>query len=382
MTLSEVSVVWTKQKKKSTKILSFIRCMMYNGKHIIIGRSYMNARERVFTALERKEPDMVPVLEFVIDPKVAQKADPEAKDTNDFRVRNGMDAVGCSAYFKVLGEENGYVIDEWGVKYKENAEIVKHPVTGPIKTFEDLKKYKPMEPDAEHRFAELKETVKKYKGEMAITFHHRAAFMWSAYLMGLDYLLMSLYVDPDLVEAVMDMVLEINIAIVRRAIREGAEVILLGDDYATNTGPLMSPVMFRQFILPRLQKMVDAVHEEGAYAVKHSDGNLMPIIDMILGTGIDAINPIEPAAGMDIKEIKEKYGASYCIIGNIDCGELLSNKNPEDVELAVKNCIRDAGDGGGYICATSNSVHSSVKPENLLAMINATKKYGKYPLQV
>jgi len=79
----------------------------------------------------------------------------------------------------------------------------------------------------------------------------------------------------------------------------------------------------------------------GAYCIKHSDGNLMKILDMIIETGIDGINPIDPIAGMDIQKIKKMYGGSVCIIGNIDCGNLLTNGTP------APDMIRIFDRGGG-----------------------------------
>jgi uroporphyrinogen decarboxylase len=126
--------------------------------------------------------------------------------------------------------------------------------------------------------------------------------------------------------------------------------------------------------------MVDAIHEEGGKVVKHSDGNLWPILDMIVDTGIDGLNPMEPVAGMDIGQVKRKYGNRVCLVGNIDCSRLLSEGSVEEVEAAVRECIRKASPGGGHIISSSNSIHSSVKAENYLTMITATRKYGKYPI--
>lgn len=342
----------------------------------------MNSRERVIAALTLKQPDRVPVIEFLIHEKIAKMADPEAKDIADFSDRNGMDVVQCVADIRKIWKDGPYCVDEWGVTYKDNGETTLHPIKGPIQSWDDLKAFKPMDPDAPYRLGKLPELVQRYKGKRAICFHHRDSFMWTAYLMGFENLLVSFYDDPDLVETVMDMVLDVNIKIARRAARAGAEIFLLGDDYANNQGPIMSPAIFKRYILPRLKKMVDVIHEEGAYVIKHSDGYLWPLLDMIVDTGVNAINPIDPVAGMDIAEVKQKYGNKVCIVGNIDCGELLTNGSPAQVEEAVKNCIREAAPGGGFMLSSSNCIHSGVKPENLLTMINSTTKYGKYPLSL
>ena len=345
--------------------------------------STMNSAERVFTALRREQPDRVPVLEFVLDAKVAAAAVPGCRDVADCMDRLGMDSVGCGAFFRKVREnaDDSYV-DEWGVVYKSGPEAVDHPIGGPIKTLDDAKDYTPPDPDAPDRLGRLPELVKRYGGKRAICFHHRAAFMWSAYLMNIDAILIGFLDKPDVVEIVMDKVLECNMRIVRRAIRAGAEVVILGDDYAGNHGPLMSPAVFEQFILPRLTKMIDMIHEEGAFCIKHSDGDLYSLLDMIVSAGPDGINPIEPVAGMELKRVKDLVGREVCITGNIDCAHLLPYGSVEDVRESVRQAIADASPGGGYILTSSNSIHSSCKSDNVIAMVAACKEFGAYPLEL
>ncbi len=340
----------------------------------------MNSAERVFAALKRQVPDRVPIIEFVIDEKVRRALFPDKWEIGEFSEAIGLDAVGTGLHFKGHNETEKTYYDEWGVFYHKSVEAVAHPVKGPIESKDDLLKWSPPDPDAPWRLGNLPALVQRYKGKKAIIVHHRAAFMWSAYLVGLDNLLMYFAIDPEFANELMDKVLDANIEMVRSAIRAGAEIIVLGDDYAHNTAPLMSPAHFSEFILPRLKKMIDAIHEEGAFCIKHSDGNLWPILDMIIDADPDGLNPIEPVAGMDIKEVKEKYGDRVCLIGNIDCGKLLSSGTVEQVEQAVKKCIKEAAEGGGFILSSSNSIHSSVKPENYLTMVQAGMKYGKYPI--
>lgn len=338
----------------------------------------MTSPERVLAAIRRQPVDRVPVVEFLIDPRVAAVAVPGCLDPADCMDRLGMDAVACGARFQQV-EERGpeHWVDEWGVLYQRGPEALDHPIQGPIASWDDLRRYTPPDPDAPHRLGALPALVRRYKGRRAILFHQRAAFMWSAYLHGIDNLLMALLAEPDFACALMDMVLETNLALVRRAIRAGAEVIVLGDDYASNQGPMMSPALFDALILPRLTRMVDTIHEEGALAVKHSDGNLYPILESIARSGADGLNPIEPIAGMDLKTTKARVGDRMALIGNIDCGHLLPFGAPEQVREAVRQAIADAAPGGGYLISSSNSIHSSCKPENLVAMVQAAHEFGR-----
>ena len=103
---------------------------------------------------------------------------------------------------------------------------------------------------------------------------------------------------------------------------------------------------------------------------------------MLIESGLHGIHPIDPVAGMDIGEAKARYGDRICLLGNIDCAQLLSWGTQDEVRQAVKDCIAKAGAGGGLICASSNSIHSGVSPENYRAMVNAIKQYGTYPLKL
>jgi uroporphyrinogen decarboxylase len=340
----------------------------------------MNSYERFMTALDRKQPDRVPIVEWSISTKVIKALVPQARDQADFEDAMDFDGVSTAFQFDTVRRfSDGSYADEWGVIFKPSAEMIDHPLRGPIESKDDLKTYTPPDPDAPHRLGKLPELVARFKGKRAIVFRHRAAFMWSVFLRGFENLLMDFLLDPEFAHELMDKVLAMSLRVARHAVRAGADAIVIADDYAGNQGPFFSPAIAREFVIPRLKRVVDAIHEEGGKVIKHSDGNLRPILDQIVATGVDGLNPLEPLAGMHIGDAKKKYGDRLCLIGNIDCGQLLPHGTIEEVEAAVKDCIAQAGAGGGFILSSSNSIHSSVNPANYLAMIEATRRFGRYP---
>lgn len=341
----------------------------------------MNSYERVMTALERREPDRVPICEFAVNPAVYRKICPGANSQTDFEEAMDFDAVCAGCKFDTVREmPDGSYVDEWGVLYGPSEEVQDHPIQAPIRSREDLESYAAPDPDAPHRLGVLPELVERFKRKRAIVFVQRAAFMHSVALRGFEQLLTDFLLEPELAHALLDTVLEANIRLARNAIRAGADVIVLADDYAGNKTTFFSPAVFEEFLLPRLKEIVDAIHEEGAKVVKHSDGNLWRILDAIVSAGMDALNPLEPVAGMDIGEVKAKYGDRVAVIGNIDCARLLCEGSVEEVRAAVRDCIRAASPGGGHILSSSNSIHSAVRPENYRAMIKAARELGQYPL--
>ena len=175
--------------------------------------------------------------------------------------------------------------------------------------------------------------------------------------------------------------IRVEIERAKEQIESGADVIIGCADYCTNTGPFLSPEDFEDLVFPYLRRLVNAVHRSGAFFIKHTDGNLWPIIDNLVNTGIDALHSIDPVAGMDIGKLKKMYGDRICLCGNVDIG-LLHLGSPNEVIREVKKCINAAAHGGGYILSTSNVIQKNHKRENILAMIKTAKKYGKYPLKL
>ncbi|MCP5115159.1 MAG: hypothetical protein GY953_30370, partial [bacterium] len=314
----------------------------------------MTSYERVMTAMEGHQPDRVPILEWIIHPKVMRRICPDAATQADFEEQMEFDAV-CAGhtFLKVRENEDGTYYDEWGVRYAPSSEMQDHPIEAPISAPVDFGRYVPPDPDAPHRLGALPELVERFKNEKAIVFVQRAAFMHSVSLRGFEDLLVDFLAAPEFADNIMDVVLETNMRLARNAVRAGADIIVLADDYAGNDTTFFSPAVFEKFVRPRLKRMVDLVHAEGAKVIKHSDGNLWPILDRIIDTGIDGINPLEPVAGMDIGEVKLKYGDSVCLIGNIDCSYILSEASTDEVADAVTECIRKGSPGGGHIIASS-----------------------------
>ncbi|MBS7610300.1 nucleoside 2-deoxyribosyltransferase, partial [Candidatus Bathyarchaeota archaeon] len=139
--------------------------------------------------------------------------------------------------------------------------------------------------------------------------------------------------------------------------------------------------LFREFELPNLRRIIEFADKRGIPVLKHSDGNLYPIIDDMLEAGIKGLHPIEPGT-MDLADIKRRYGNRICLLGNVDCRYVLPFGSEEDVRRDVRRCIDAAAEGGGFVLTSSNSLHANCKVENVYAMVDEAREYGKYPLRV
>jgi uroporphyrinogen decarboxylase len=221
----------------------------------------------------------------------------------------------------------------------------------------------------------------RFADQKAQFFLLRGTFVRSWRLRGMEELFVDMVRRPEFVHHLARLVTDYNLELCREAIGAGADVLIIEDDIAGNEGPLMSPQHFHEFIAPYNREVLDLAHAHGLRVVRHSDGNLWPVLDTLLFMGYDGLNPLEPQAGMALKRVKDYCGERICLLGNIDCGQLLCHGSEEEVVAAVRQAIENAAPGGGYILCSSNSIHPGVRPENVVAMMRAAKKYGAYNAQ-
>lgn len=156
---------------------------------------------------------------------------------------------------------------------------------------------------------------------------------------------------------------------------------LPGDDYASNENLLISPVMFERFIRPALVRLVTTIreHNPDIKIMLHSDGMITKLLPAFIEIGIDVIHPLEPVPAMDLSAIKAAYGDQVSFLGGIDIAHALPGSRA-DVVAEVQARIAQLGSGGGYVLAPSNHLQADVPPENVVALAEAARRFGQYPL--
>ncbi len=347
----------------------------------------MNSRERVIAVLQGRIPDRVPLMELFIDQHVADSIC-GGMNYFDFLEYIGMDVVTCLTMADEVDDinwcdrEQGIWEDKWGARQAFTGEVISIPVQPPrISTIEDLVDYDPPDPSQAHVLRYAQKLVDRFKGEKAIAVVGEAVFAPSQNLRGgLAPLMMDYILQPDLVKKLAEIGVEYHVELYRKLINQGVEIVVLGDDYAGKDGPFMSPAHFKEFILPGLTEVVQAVKECGAYCIKHTDGNIWPILDMLISTGIDMLGPLEPAY-MALDEVRRHSGMKTGVMGNIDV-DLLSRSTVEEVVKSTKEQLNRISPLGGHFFSSGNSISSSVKGENFVAMVETVKEFGTYPIPV
>lgn len=159
----------------------------------------------------------------------------------------------------------------------------------------------------------------------------------------------------------------------------GVPGVLYSDDLAYRTGPMLNPRLLKEMFDDSYRRFVETAHTLGMKIMFHSCGNVSGLLEWFADCGFDAVNPLEPTAGMDLAEAKRAVGDRMCLVGNIDVTHVLVDADREEVFAAVRQAITDAGKGGGYILAPDHD-HEGMSLERMRWMLEACREYGRYPL--
>jgi uroporphyrinogen decarboxylase len=212
-------------------------------------------------------------------------------------------------------------------------------------------------------------------------------FQTACDLRGTESFLMDMAASPDFAHALLGKVTTAIESLLKLAMQAGGRyfdmVELPGDDYAGNTNLLISPNMFRKFIRPCLERLVKVVkeHNPETKVMLHSDGAITKLIPDIISLGVDVIHPLEPLPATNIPAIKEQYGKQLSFLGGIDISHAMPGPH-EDVIAETKLRIGQLAACGGYILAPSNHLQADVPVENVVALFETVREFGRYPIKV
>jgi uroporphyrinogen decarboxylase len=186
-----------------------------------------------------------------------------------------------------------------------------------------------------------------------------------------------LYDAPAEVDALAERSLQGGLQAARRFRDLGMDIAVTASDVADNHGPYMQPKLMERFVWPYLRRFAAGVKAMGLYSVIHSDGNLTSCLEAIATSGVDALQAVDPTAGMDMREARQIAAGRLCLCGNINCG-LLVTGTPEEVYMATQELLLTCKTGGGLVLGSSNAVQPEVPAENYRAMIAAWQDHGRY----
>jgi uroporphyrinogen decarboxylase len=204
-------------------------------------------------------------------------------------------------------------------------------------------------------------------------------------LRGTEQFLVDMIDDPEFAETLIDRITTLYEGLLRNYLLACGPYIdmieLPGDDYAGNTNLILSPRLFQQLILPALKRLVTVAKDvrPDLVVMFHSDGVITRLIPDLLSIGIDVIHPLEPLPAMDLTAIKAEFGKRVSFLGGIDISRAMPGAR-QDVAEEVQRRIRQLAPGGGYILTPANHLQADVPAENVLELVEAVRRFGRYPI--
>jgi uroporphyrinogen decarboxylase len=377
----------------------------------------MTSRERVLAALRHQEPDRVPLDLGGLTTTIETDAYNELKNflglkgetkrfvrdhvepPEELLERFGIDTryirIKPPKNFEVRIDPDNSYVDEWGTRWKKPpGGLYWDPVAHPLKnsTIEDLETYPWPDPDDPGRVEGLREEAKNLqeKTNFAVVADQPVLGLFESawvLLRGPEQFFTDLYFNQEFVLALMEKLADLHTRFYKKYLEKVGQyidIIWVSDDLGTETGPLISPEHFRDFIKPYQKRLWKSIKQNTkAYLCLHTCGNVYRFIPDLIEMGVDILNPVQVSAKeMDTKRLKKEFGDRITFWGGIDTQRIMPFGTPDDVEREVKERIADLAPGGGYVLTAVHNIQPGVKPENICRMYEAALKYGNYPLSL
>ena len=314
----------------------------------------MTYRERAIAALNCQVPDEIPTmeLEFQLVPEL---------------LRDGRDFISSEALDRAQLSEK-----ERDRRLYENAELMVEVYTKLEYSIFNV---------AYLNFEDVKKTVRyirELSGDRFLLTHHgdgTFSIPDGEEMYAFSYRISD---DPDGVHAEARRMADAAIERNRRLFDCGIESFILCADYCFNAGPFFSPAMFAEYVTPYLYDIIADIRRMGGYAIKHTDGNIMPILDQLMDCRPHCIHSLDPMAGVDIAEVKRQtYPRGIAICGNVNCA-LMQTGTDDEVRESALYAIRSGKPGGGYIFSTSNVPFRGLPLERYTMILDIWKALRKY----
>ncbi len=360
----------------------------------------MNSRERVNAALRHQKCDRVP-FDFALgfspyqleqfrrrtgqsDPDAYFGADVRGTGIGPTRLRQDYSRYVDASMLPA----NGFV-DEWGQghipstsndQYHSHLEGYVYPMLR-LRTCQQAMDYPLPDIEAEYRYEAAARDIARYHDQGLAVMAGMACTIFEVawYMRSMELLLMDFVDNPEFATALLDRITAKRVVQAERFAELGPDVIMFGDDVASQRGMLMSVPMWRRWLKPRLARVIAAARRVNPDVLifYHTDGDGTAIVPDLIEIGVQILNPVQPEC-MDPFALKKTYGDRLSFWGTLGTQSTLPFGTPDDVRRDIRKRCEIVGAGGGLLIAPTHMVEPEVPWENLVAFVEAVKEYGQY----
>jgi len=337
----------------------------------------MSPRERWLAVLQRQNPDRVP-MDYWATSEASQKIMKHLGCSNEREMLQKMRVdfpVEVKPSYSGPSIPSGY--DEFGCRYEmvnygtgEYEECVFHPLAQYSRVRDIQRSYTWPDPDW-WDYSQIKHQLAGNE-EYPIHGGHCEPFLAYKKLRGEEQSYLDLVMNPEIVHYCLDKLFNLAYENIRRIHEQVPGQVMfsyVAEDMGSQNDLLYSPVHIREFLLPRMKRAIELVHQAGAFAFHHNDGSIRRILPDLIQIGIDILNPIQwRCKNMNRAELKREFGDKVIFHGGMDNQVTLAFGSVEDVKKEVLDNLRILGEGGGYILSPCHNIQAVSPPENIVAM--------------
>jgi uroporphyrinogen decarboxylase len=328
-------------------------------------------RERVWQAIRHQQPDCVP---YQINTTLPARAKLEVH----FGTRQLDDLLGNHIVrYKSRLEyeprpEPGMYGDEWGVVWNKTVDKDIGVPANRVLSEADVGRLVVPDPYDARRYAGLPAFFAANASRFKLFSVSFSLFERAWTLRGMEALLADMVEAPDFVEALLDRILDWNLAVLDEMLKHPFDGVLVGDDWGQQRGLMFGAKRWRQLIKPRAAAMYRKVADAGKAVCLHSCGKVQELFPELIEIGLQVFNPFQPEV-MDLREMKARYGEALTFYGGVSIQQLLPFGTPGQVRDEVRRLMDDLGPGGGFVIAPSHEMPGDIPLENMLAFIETVQ---------
>lgn len=330
----------------------------------------MNKRQRILNSLNHIESDIIP-YEMGFTMSEFKKMAEYLGDSNfDRKIDNHINYTIWSNKDQELPNQKGYYKDHFGVIWNRSG-VDKDigVIETPIFSEANLSMYEFPTLNKKEIRSNIQQGLRGYEdcyntGIIGFSLFERA---WS--MRGFETLLLDMVMNPTFVHDLLDKICDYNIEIIK--LHKGFKQLdgfHFGDDWGQQKGLIMGPNMWREFILPRLQRMYKACKDQGYYISQHSCGDIGDVFNDVIDAGLNCYQTFQPEI-YDIQKVKDEFGSALTFWGGISTQQLLPFATSDEVTIETKRIMKIMGKDGGYIAAPTHAIPYDVPCENVMAML-------------
>lgn len=354
----------------------------------------MTSKERVRTAFDHREPDRVPCW-LGASPEFREQArahlnlrvdeDLSLHIGDDFRRvyarYAGPAERSPDSHFVCAGaiSRTPFGVERHGYGY---GQPLGHPLAA-ARTIAEIETY-PWPDPAWMDVAKVRTEALRWEGRFAVLGGDWSPFYHDAIdLVGMERFMTAMIDEPAFIDALLDRIVDYYAAVSRRifeAAADALDIFFIGNDFGTQTGPVVGERLFRRFLLPHLKRLIDLGHDFGLNVMLHCCGGFSPLIPALIEAGLDALQSLQPdARGMEPAQLKKAYGGRIVLNGCLDTHHVLIRGTPAQVRAKTREVLAVMKPGGGYIASPSHDYLLPETPvENVLAFYDAVREFGAY----